>query len=101
MLYKDALDLNDYDTANAITVKDAGAVNIAGDDTDARISGTTLSLFYAYDTETAGGNVTAGTDQTVVLQVGGVDATKTKSIEFTITRSANIPVDARTDAETN
>jgi len=101
MLYKDALDLNDYDTANAITVKDASAVNITGDDTDARISGTTLSLFYAYDTETAGGNVTAGTDQTVVLQVGGVDATKTKSIEFTITRSANIPVDARTDAETN
>jgi len=101
MLYKDAAGANDYDTANAITVKDANAVDIAGTDLDARITGNTLSLSYAYDTETAGGNVTAGQDQVVVFQLGGVDNSKRRAVEFTITRAANIPVDASTDAETN
>ena len=101
LLYVDAAGSNDYDTANAITVLDASSVAIAGDDTDGRISGTTLSLSYAYDTETAGGNVTAGVDQSVVLQIGGVDNTKTRSVFFDITRSSNIPIDATTGAETN
>ena len=101
LMYVDASGANDYDTANAITVLDASAVAIAGDDTDTRISGTTLSLTYAYDTETAGGNVTAGADQDVVLQLGGVDNTRTRSVLFTITRNANILVDATTELETN
>jgi hypothetical protein len=101
MLYKDAAGLNDYDTPNAITVKDDSGVDIAGNDLDARITGNTLTLTYAYDTETAGGNVTAGQDHIVVFQLGGIDASKRRSIEFTITRSALIQVDASTDAETN
>lgn len=101
MLYKDAAGTNDYDTPNAVTVKDASGTDIAGNALDARISGSTLTLSYAYDTETAGGNVAAGADQIVVLQLGGVDNSKSRTIEFTITRSANIPVDASTEAETN
>lgn len=101
LLYKDAAATNDFDTANAVTVKDASASDIAGTDTDPRISGFTLNLSYAYDTEIASGNVTAGQNQTVILQIGGVDNSKTRSIEFEISKSANIPVDASTDLETN
>ena len=101
LMYKDAVGVNDFDSDNALTVLDASAVAISGDDTDGRISGFTLSLSYAYDTETAGGNVTAGIDQIVILQIGGIDSSKTKTIEFIISKSANISVDATTDIETN
>jgi len=45
--------------------------------------------------------VTAGQDQAVVLQIGGTDNSKSRTIPFTITRASSIPVDASTDAETN
>lgn len=99
LMYNDAAGLNDFDTANAITVKDSSGTAISGNATNA--TGTTISVSYAYDVETAGGNVTAGADQDVVLQIGGVDTSKTRTIPFTITRSSTIPVDASTDAETN
>ena len=101
MLYVDALGANDYDTANARTVPDASGNPIAGDKTDARLTGFDLTLAYAYDTETDSGNVTAGQDQAVVWQFGGTDKSKTRSVFFNITKTANIPVDVRTEAETN
>lgn len=101
VMYEDAAGTNDFDTADAITVLDASAVAMAGDDTDGRISGNTISLSYAYDTETAGGNVTAGVNQNCILQIGGVDKSKTRTIPFTITKSAEIIVPAETDLETN
>lgn len=101
LMYVDASGANDFDTVNAITVKDAGGVDIAGSKADGRIAGTTLTLSYAYDTETAGGDVTAGQDQSVVLQLGGIDNTKTRTVFFTITRSTSIPVNAETELETN
>lgn len=100
-VYKDAAAGKDFDTANAKTVKDASGVDIAGTDLDARISGTILTIAYAYDTETAGGDVTAGVDQVVVMLLGGIDKSKTRTVEFTITRSASISVDLRTELETN
>lgn len=101
MVYEDAAGGNDYDTANAVTVPDASAVDIAGDALDGRITGNTLSLSYAYDTETAGGNVTAGQDHWVIFQIGGTDNSKTRSVRFQITKTGNIPVNAETEAETN
>ena len=101
MLYSDAAALNDFDTLNAVTALDAAAVAISGTNADSRITGTVLSLTYAYDIETAGGNVTAGADQIVVFQIGGIDASKSRTVEFTITRSGSISVDATTAAETN
>ena len=101
LLYKDAAGANDFDTANAITVNDASGTPVAGDSLDARVSGNTINISYAYDTETAGGNVTASVDQIVVLQIGASDTSKSRSREFTITQSASIPVDATTDPETN
>ena len=101
MLYVDAAGSNDYDTENARTVPDSSGNPIAGDATDARLTGNTFNITYAYGTETDGGNVTANTDQDVVWQFGGVDNTKTRSVFFTITDSANIPVDLTTALETN
>lgn len=101
--YKDAAGANDFDTANFITALDASSVAMAGDETDARIVGDKIVISYAYDIEDAGGNVTPGTDQDMILYIGGDGAADTKSrvVEFTISRSTLITVDGRTDAETN
>lgn len=70
---------------------------------DSRISSATSEFIasYAYDTETAGGNVAAGQNQAMVLQLGGIDESKTSTIFFTISRTANIPINAETEQETN
>lgn len=103
LLYVDAAGANDFGTSTAVTVLDASATAIAGSDADARVSSgsKTITLSYAYDNETAGGNVTAGADQEVILQIGGTDNSRTRSVAFTITRSDNILVDATTELETN
>lgn len=99
--YVDAAGGNDFDTANFLTANDASAVALAGDDLDSRITGLELNFSYAYDTETAGGNVTAGVDQSMVAQFGGVDNSKTRTVFFTITASTEILVNAETELETN
>lgn len=101
LIYVDAAGGNDFNTANALTVPDAAGTPISGDDSDARITGFNLDLSYAFDTENAGGNVTPGQNQDVILQLGGINNTKTRAVPFTITRSANISVDATTELETN
>ncbi len=101
VMYEDAAGTNDFNTEDAITVLDASSVAMSGDATDARLTGLTLNLTYAYDTETAGGNVTAGVDQSVVLQLGGIDNTKTRYVTFDITASTAIAINAETDLETN
>ncbi len=101
VMYEDASGTNDFDTSDAITVLDASASAMSGDDTDGRITGNAINLSYAYDTETAGGNVTAGVPQNCILQIGGTDNSKTRTIPFTISRSAAITVPAETAEETN
>lgn len=101
LMYSDALGGNDFDTDNAVTVPDASGTPIAGDKNDARLTGNTITIAYAYDTETAGGNVTATQDQDVVLQIGGVDTSKTLYRAATIIRSSSIQIDGSTDLETN
>ncbi len=100
-MYEDAAGTNDFNTEDAITVLDASSVAMSGKATDARLTGLVLNLTYAYDTETAGGNVTAGVDQSVVLQLGGIDNTKTRYVTFDITASTAIAINAETALETN
>jgi len=96
---------DDFDTDGAITVLDSGAAAIAGDKTDARITPVNAGEYYElkfsfpYDTDTLGGG--AGTDKTMVFQCGGVSTSKRRTISVPLTRSAQIPADASTDAETN
>lgn len=100
ILYVSATSGN-YDTDNAVTVLDSSAGALAGDATDARLSGNTITAAYAYDTETGGGEVTAGVDHDMVLQIGGTDTTKTRTVFFTMTKTSTISVDGTTEAETN
>lgn len=100
LMYSDGAASADFDTSGAVTVKDASAVDIAGNALDSRISGNTLSIAYAYDTNTQAG-LPAGADKVVVLQIGGIDTSKSRTVTFTITASASIAVDASTEAETN
>ena len=101
LMYADGSGTNDFDTVDAVTVPDAFAVAIAGNDLDARLVGNTLTATYAYDVETAGGEVVAGVDQNCILQIGGTSGTRTRTVEVIISRSANISIDATTAAETN
>ena len=100
LLYLDGAAGADFDTTSAVTVQDASSADIAGDDTDVRITSNTLSLSYAYDTNTQAG-LSAGADKDVVLQIGGTDNSKSRTVSFTITRSTAIAIDASTEAETN
>lgn len=103
LLYTDGSGGLDYDTASAVTVDDSASADVAGDNGDARLfaitGGYELRFSYAYDTNTQAG-LSASADKTVTLNVGGTDATKSKSFEFVIGSSA-VSVDASTDAETN
>jgi hypothetical protein len=65
MYYQDLTGSNDYGNALAVTVKDA-----SGNDIQGTISGGSVSFTFAYDTETAGGLRTAGTDAPVVVVAG-------------------------------
>ena len=100
LMYSDGAGGLDFDTSSAVTVEDSAAVSVAGDATDARITGNTLSIEYAYASNTQAGLV-AGDPKDVILQIGGIDGSKSRTIPFTITESTSIVVDASTDAETN
>lgn len=103
LMYLDGQALEDFDTADAVTVEDSSLVAVAGDNTDGRIFAVTggyeLRFSYAYDTNTQAG-LSGGVDKDVVLQVGGVDLTKSRTLGFTISDVA-LSVDGSTDAETN
>lgn len=107
MLYASTnVGLNDYDTATAVTVPDASANPITedggGSGIDSRLSGNTISISYAYDTETAGGEVSPGVSHDVYFHIGGTDNSKRRTIgPVTITASSAITIDASTEAETN
>lgn len=103
LMYADGAAALDFDTSTAVTVEDSGSVAVAGDKNDARIFAVTggyeLRFSYAYDTNVQAG-LSGGVDKDVVLQVGGVDATKSRTIGFTISDVA-LSQDGSTDAETN
>lgn len=103
LMYLDGATTADFNTATAVTVEDDGSVPIFGDKTDARIfavsGGYELRISYAYDINTQAG-LSAGVDKDVVLQVGGVDKTKSKTFNFVIGNSS-FSTDASSEAETN
>ena len=104
LMYANGAGTADFDTANAVTATDANSVAVTGSKTDTRISPDgsdyKLSLSYAYDSNTEAG-LTAATDKQMALLIGGGTTSKYRVVYFTITRTAQIIVDATTDAETN
>ncbi len=103
LMYYDGSGVDDFDTALAVTVQDGSLTDVAGDKGDARIFAVTdgyeLRFSYSYDTNTQAG-LSGGADKDVILQVGGTDATKSKTFPFTISDVA-LNQDGSTDAETN
>lgn len=103
MMYLDGATTSDFDTATAVTVDDASSVPVAGNKTDARIFAVTggyeLRISYSYDTNTQAG-LSAGVDKDVILQLGGVNNTKSKTFSFTIS-STSFATNAETEKETN
>lgn len=104
IVYEDGAAAQDYATDTAVTVNDASAVALIGDDTDGRIVSVStyyeLRFSYAYDSNTQAG-LSAGADKDLVLRVGGIRDTKEREVTFTITRQSLINVDGSTDLETN
>ena len=87
--------VNDFNTANAITVKDKDGVDVKG-----LVSGaTTKSFEFAYDTDTYGG--TAGTDKTVVIEVEGNGVATAAKTELLITRTQTLSAPCIPGLETN
>lgn len=103
LMYSNGLGSQDFDTSTTVTVEDNVPLAVAGDNTDARIfavaGGYELRFSYAFDTNNQAG-LNAGEEKLVVIQVGGIDGTKSKTQSFIIGNSA-VNVDASTDAETN
>lgn len=104
IMYADGAGVADFNATGAVTIDDASWVALAGDNTDARIVAVgddyELRFSFDYDTDTSAW-LTAGTDKDMIIQVGGVDNTKRRTVAFTVTRTSSISVDARSEAETN
>ena len=104
MMFADGAGGLDFDTVNAVTVPDASATDIAGDNTDPRITPVgdefEVNFTYPYGTDTSAG-LSAGVDKNVVVEAGGIDKTKRRVVTGTLTDSNSILIDARGDAETN
>lgn len=86
---------NDFNTANAITVKDKD-----GNDVKGLIGGASSKNFeFAYDTDTLGG--AAGTDKTVVIEVEGNGVATAGKTELLITRTQTLSAPCIPGLETN
>lgn len=97
--YVDGANTDDFDTANAVPVRNSSGVVIKGN-VSANAAGVLISEPYAYDTDTDAG-LPAGTDKDIVVIVegdGGVD----QAITFaTITRSIIVPITCAPNTDTN
>jgi len=99
IFYKDGAAGADFDTASAVTVKDADGVDVKGNvATDA--SGNKISFAYAYDTNTQAG-LAAGVDKQMVVQVEGDGYAGQALTEFTMTRAAVVAVTCAPSVDTN
>lgn len=103
LMYVDGAAGADFETENAVVVRDSTGLDLAGDESDARITPDgakyRLSFGYNYDTDDDAG-LTAGTDKEMVILVGGVNC-KQVATYFTMTRTANIPLSAECEPESN
>jgi len=97
--------LYDFDTVNAIVVKDATTptpLDVDFDGTDIGLDVSNAIVFdYAYDTNVQRGNSAGGPDAPVTLQLVGLAAFEIGTTEFTITRTANITVNVVATDERN
>lgn len=93
----------DFETANTVVVQDSDDVDLAGDDTDSRVTAEgskyKLSFGYNYDTDTDAG-LSAGIDKEMVVLAGGVNVRQTTTY-FTMTRTTNITINAECEPESN
>lgn len=110
LMFTDGAGGIDFDTASAETVLDASGTAIAGSAGDARISGPDsdgnylITAGYDYDGDTGAG-LAAGIDKSMTFQCGGFGVpnpgTQRRTVTFPVTRTATVPVNAVSDAETN
>ena len=94
VFYEDGSGDQDFDAADAVTVKDSSGADVKGD-----VSGADVSFSYDYDGNTQAG-LTAGTDKEVVVLVEGNGTAKAAITYFTLTRSATVSVSCEPDLET-
>lgn len=99
MYYVDGAATADFDTSNAVTVRDKDGNPIKGVvNTDA--VGTKINKAYAYDTDTDAG-LSAGQDKSVVIIVEGDGGVAQAITYFTITRDTIVPVTCSPSADNN
>jgi hypothetical protein len=90
--YKDGAAAADFDTAGAVTVQDSTSTDVKGNvATSPFRSGTKIVFAYSYDTNTQAG-LAAGVDKTMVVEVEGDGGVAQAIAEFTVTRTATVPV---------
>lgn len=88
--YVDGAATADFDTANAVTVRNSAGLPMKGNvSTDAVAN--IISEAYAYDTDTDAG-LTAGTDKLMVVVVEGDGGVAQAITYFTMTRDTIVPV---------
>jgi hypothetical protein len=89
LYYTDLSALNDYGTVDAVIVKNASGADISG-----TITSGTISITYAFGTETAGGLRTPGSNTAVTLVAGNPGVAKPVVATGTLTESKTISISA-------
>ena len=93
--YFDGASEQDFNKADAITVKDSN-----GDDVKGLVNGSDIVFGYAYDTNTQAG-LSSGTDKAMVVEVEGNGVCTAAITFFTVTKIAKVPVTCEPGLETN
>lgn len=99
VFYVDGAASADFDTASAVTVKDAGGAFVKGN-VSAVAVGNKISFAYSYDTDTDAG-LASGIDKAMVVVVEGDGGVAQAITYFTMTRTAIVAVSCIPPVDTN
>lgn len=99
VFYKNGAAAADFDTAGAVTVNDKDGNPVKGMVAADAVAGK-VSFAYAYDSNTQAG-LAAGGDKEMVVLVEGDGGAAQALTEFTVTRSAVVPVTCAPPADNN